>query len=713
MVVDVDVEFNPEQEEIDEIGIQVKQVTYESRPDLAKYHARELLNYTVAELWDMLTGEFELHFDDGFIITNWKETVYSSYAWEFHRRYPNTPMLIKHHVGSILRNGSRLGSGTHLTLLGNTMWSTHDIYMQDPTVNRDILSEMVYRLTNQMYVDLTYRLEEYVMSTDITDLMEVIRHPKIQEIKDRMEPTKQSIKITYDEIREVLNNGNDLPINPISLAVRSKLVNEMQILQCIGPRGFLTDIDSDEFRHPVMRGYGEGIRLFHDSLIESRSAAKSLLFSKSPLQEAEYFSRRLQLMSQIVQNLHHGDCGTTDYVLWHVRDKQVYEGTTVFAGDLKSLEGKHYLHDDGTLHTIRDTDKHLIGQSLKVRSVLHCAHPDPYGICSTCFGELSLSVPDGSNIGHMCCTSMTQKSSQSVLSVKHLDGSSTIESIRLRQDVKKYLAVASDGNSYLMANAIRNKNAHLVIPANAAANLTDINNVRNIEDLNISMLSQITEMSMYFGAPQQGDPAPDLELNVSKDRRRASMTYGLLNYIRQYGWSSDDFGNYVINMDKWDWSQPIMSLPLKHFNMSDHSKEIADMLESSVKEMKKRDKGVSPDAFLVEFADAVNSRLNVNLAVLEVTLYGAMIVSAEKQDYRLPKPGTERGLGVMETSMDRRSLSAAMAYEGQYYNFIDPYSFLLTNRPNHLLDGVLLPELVYGKQKRAPSEGRKRLRDMA
>lgn len=705
MVLSNDVDFIPDVEP-EEDSAPFTMVSDAPRTDLVRYAARTLLNYTVEQLWDMLTGEFELHFDDGFIVTNWKETIYSAYAWEFHRNYPNTPMLMKHHVKSVL-NGKRLGSGTHLTLLGNVMWSTHDHYINDPVVNRDILSEMIYRITNKMYVDLTYRLEEYVISMCYVDIAAVINHPRVQAIKAKMEPSKKSIKDTYDGISEILHNGVDLPNNPISMVVRSGLVNEMQIKQCIGPRGYMTDIDSFEFRHPIMRGYAEGIRLFHDSLIESRSASKALLFSKSPLQEAEYFSRRLQLMSQIVQNLHHTDCGTTEYLRWTVRDKVVLDNETLFQGDLKNIEGKHYL-EDGVLKTITTSDKHLIGKTLLMRSVLHCAHPDPYGVCSVCFGELSLSVPEGSNLGHMCCTSMTQKSSQSVLSVKHLDGSSTIEAIRLQQETKKYLAVAQGGSSYLLAPALKGKNMKLVIATQYAPNLTDINNVREIEDLNIGMVSMIPEIGISI-INAKGEEEPLVELSVTEQRRQSSMTYGLLNYIRRVGWGSDANGNYTVDMKDWDWNEPILSLPLKHFNMSDHSKEIADMLESSVKEMRKRDKGVSPDAFLVEFSDAVNNRLSVNLAVLEVTLYGAMIVSAEKQDYRLPKPGTERGLGVMETSMDRRSLAAAMAYEGQYNNFIDPYSFLLTNRPNHILDGVLCPELVFAKPGRSASDRRKRV----
>lgn len=663
-----------------------------------RLEARGLLAFEVDELWDILTGEFVLCFDDGEIVTNYKETLYSLYSWAFHQKYPKTPLLMKHHVGHFL-NERRLGSNTHLELLGSVMWSTHDAYAADPTFNpaelpqlRDTLSEMIYRTMNTMYNELTHRLEENVVSIDITDFMNVMKHPKVKEIKDNIKPTEASIKDAYDRTTEILRNGIDLPDNPLSLAMRSNLVSDSQLMQCLVARGFLTDTDSHQFPHPILRGFAEGLRSFHDSFIESRSAAKSLLFSKAPLQDAEYFSRRLQLMSQVVRTLHHGDCGSTEYNYWNVRPKVVELGETLFGGDLKQLEGKNYLDVDGKLKPIKAGDKHLIGRTLKMRSVLHCAHPDPYGVCSTCFGELSLSVPDKTNLGHMCCTSMTQKSSQSVLSVKHLDGSATIESICLRPGEDKLLAVMPGGSSYMLAEALKGKEAKIVIPERFATNLTDINSVRNVEDLNISRVSEMTEIGIITAF--KGVPQPMASIHVGMDHRLASMTYSLLNHIKVVGWDVDDNGNYVVDMADWDWSKPILTLPLKHFNMSDHSKEIADTLESSVVQMKARDKTVSPDAFLVELNDLVNNRLSVNIAVLEVITYATMIVSAENQDYRLPKPGTDRDLGVMEMTMDRRSLSAAMAYEGQYDNFIDPLSFLLRGRPSHPLDAILMPAEV-------------------
>lgn len=118
------------------------------------------------------------------------------------------------------------------------------------------------------------------------------------------------------------------------------------------------------------------------------------------------------------------------------------------------------------------------------------------------------------------------------------------------------------------------------------------------------------------------------------------------------------------------------------------------MLESSVDKLQERDQNASADTALVELFDLVNDKLTVNLAVLDVVIYGTMIVSAEDNNYALPKPWGECGLGVMRASMANRSLSAAMAYEGHREIIVSPISFINTNRAEHPMDGLICPEAL-------------------
>lgn len=667
---------------------------------LRRINATKLLQYTTGQLWDMLTGKFILVFSDGEIETNDKMTLYSSYAWNFHRQFPNTPLLKMHHVQDLLGD-TRLGSNTHLDLLRNAMWSVYDHYMQTGQYEklgfkeidfRDRLAKMIYQINNQMYNDLIIRLEAYVTSLDIVDFMEVLNHPRIKAANDTVEPTAESIEATYAIISDTLLDGVSLPDNVLSKAARSQLVKINQLLQCVGPRGFLTDIDSSQFPHPIMRGYAMGIRSLHDSMIESRSAAKALTFSEAPLQQTEYFSRRLQLLGQSVQNLHPGDCGTTEYLLWTVRGSETRNGKRM-PGDLKLLEGKYYLGDDGKLKMVRTTDRQLVGKTIKMRSVLHCGHLDPYGVCSTCFGELHLSVPARTNIGQMCCTHLAQQSSQSVLSTKHLDSSASIEGIQLDQETRKWLRVSVDQNSYLLAESLKGKGVKLLIASSQAPNFSDVKEVDNVRKLNSAHISQLEDISLEVTTTSSKGVqlVEQIGLNVSVHRRMAFLTYDLLEYAQKNGWIIDNDGNYTIDMKDWNWNKNLLTLPMIHFNMSDHSKDIATLLESSVDQLYERDQNMDPDAILGQLYDLVNEKLSVNCAVLEVVLLSTMVISADKGNYAMPKPWTTRGLGVMRMTMANRSASIAMAYE-KHADFINsPVSFINRHRPDHPMDMILMP----------------------
>lgn len=124
---------------------------------------------------------------------------------------------------------------------------------------------------------------------------------------------------------------------------------------------------------------------------------------------------------------------------------------------------------------------------------------------------------------------------------------------------------------------------------------------------------------------------------------------------------------------------------------------MANMIESTVGQMKTRDTDISPDAFLAELYDLVNSKLVINLAVLEVVMYGIMVVSALDENYSLPKPYTDSGLGVMRLIMTRRSLSALLAYQGIKPAIIDPINYIGKNRMPHIFDDVVMPELLNKK----------------
>ncbi len=667
---------------------------------MKRVKVRTLMGFTTEQLWDLLEGEFILVMDDGEVQVHEKEVIYSSYVWEYHRKYKETPFLLKHLVKTSL-NGKRLGADTHLELINSVLWSVYDTYrLQVPNTTQliDDLAKMSYEISNQMYNDLTYRLEEYVTSLDVLDFLKVTTHPVIKAELATMESTEAGIAKVHAAIKNLIYNDPAFSTNAVANAVRSGIASEGQAMQCLGPRGFLTDIDSHLFKHPIRRSVAAGIRSMHDSMIESRSAAKALIFSTDPLQKSEYFSRRQQLICQNVQHLHLGDCGSQHYLHWPVRDARM-EGSTKIASDLKTIAGKYYLDEaDGTLKVIRETDSHLMGKTLKLRSVIAgCNHPDPYGVCEICYGETSLAIPADSNLGHITCVAMTADLGQLILSTKHFDGSSVVEGIALKPHEKKYLSAPINGNNYFLNADLKDQEVSLIIAASQAMGLTDVNLVDNVESLNISRVSEFDTVMLQVVDKKGSDLVP---LTVSVNGRLSNMTHQLLKHIKQKGWtlsatsSTSKDNNYIIDMTGWDYSQPILVLPMRHFNMSDHQGEIADMLEATMKDMEYRSSVVHPGSMLIELHDLVNRRLSINLSILEIILYSSMIVSAENNDYSLPKPWTQSGIGVKQMLLTERSIGATMVYERHRETLIDPASYTRTNRMDHVMDALIVPEIM-------------------
>lgn len=694
---------------------------------LKKYLARSLLDFSIDQLWTMLTGRFILRFDNGAEIeTNFKDVIHSSYAWEFHRLYRKTPLLPKHLTSVVIGNG-RMGSSTHLKALGNAINSAHDAYITDraqqfvtldngETIDvdefKDRLAELEYRNTNLLYNHSIHNLEAYVVGIDMKQIYEVMSHPTIlntnnalphlyEEIErkwsDRNYRMKEGQKIidnAHDVVRKTAHTAPELRNNPLAQVMISGLVNESQTLQVISARGYLTDINSDLFTDPILVGYGHGLRTIHDSGIESRSASKSLLFTKDPLREAEYFSRRLQLVSFNLQNLHHGDCGSTDYIELTIRDTEYApDGKVKTKSDLDTFQGKIYLAEDGTLKALQKSDKHLIGRQIKMRSVRHCWHEDPVGVCSTCVGELVNYLPKGSNLGHVACVTLASKSSQNVMSIKHNDGNSNVDSIVLSPEFRHLLKVSMDGNSYMLEPSVQKLSPRIIIRSEDAGNLNDIFLPKRVEEMAIGRVTNLTNIAIQVIV--EGVPTEPVPVMVALGNRLASFTHPMLNLIKRNGWSHNERGHVVIDMEGWDYQDAFLSLPMKHFNMSDHSKELADMLESTVTELEIRDKEVDPTAFMLEFHDVVNQKLDVNFAVNEIVVYASMIVSAENRDYGIPKPWTTAGLGVKDITMRYRSLAAEMAHESHHAVLLSPASYVDTNRMPHPFDGVLMPFEMY------------------
>jgi len=643
---------------------------------MQRIHARELAAMPKSQLWGLPDVDLTIIFDDGEVVADQRQAIFSSYMWGLYNVLPQTPALKKHFIGN-----QRVGTDTHLKLINQVRWDAFDAYGQD--LDNEQLSHYCLKLVNDYYNDMTEYLEPEVTTLGILDIMEVMAHDEVFEVNNSVSSTDKSIVHAHRTIERVLKDPNELEENILARSVRSGLVKIGQVLQCVGPRGSVTDIDSNIFPYPTQAGFASGLYRFYDSLIESRTAAKSLTFTEKPLQDTEYFNRRLQLLAATIRDIYDGDCGTTDYLSWQMG-----------AGDLQAFAGKYYLKDDGSLGVIYDNEecrKTLVGKSIKIRSILHCNTPDSGFVCATCYGEMERSIPHNTNIGHVAATSLCKQASQQVLSVKHLDTSASSSGLRLSDYEQRYVRLGSDPNLIFLAQRLEGKKVKLYINAAEAERLSEVKTADNVEILLPTHISQLTQVGFRVEKDNGKDDGDWVQ--VSNGSRVSSLSREMLVYLRNHSWVLLEDGGIEIDLSKWDIDMPLFSTPRRQENMLDYMATIEKFLKAvkkggSVKSLKDFD---TVDDALRGFYELVSSRLFVNIVHQEILVKVCMVRSSRDRDYRVPLRGNKLEFGKFDFNIFNRSEGPAMAYQNHKQQWNNPATYLVTKRPPHPLDSILLP----------------------
>lgn len=646
---------------------------------------RQILALSSEAIWALEDRKFILVFDDGDLETDTRLTQYSWYTMIFNRMYPQAPVYKRYHIGK-----ARIGEHTTAELMETSLFETKDWFEeqgQGHILDLDHSRQIVYDTFQDIYNDFTMNVPESVSSICILDFIDIVTHPKIKEINAATKASPNSIEHTYTAVKSILLDEKELVGNPVAKVAKSGLVSMGQILQCVSVRGYLTDINSRIFHTPVLTSYTQGITKLYESMVESRSASKALWFAKDPVADSEYFNRRMQLVCATLKNIHPGDCGSQHYIEWKIT-----------SSNFENLLGKKYLDDDGKLKALikRDRNK-MIGRTLKTRSILKCQHIDPYGVCDTCFGELANAIPRKTVLGHVSATTLCEILSQRVLSTKHLDGSTSVETFKITEHDQIYIREgSSESHLRLMAELQVADQVNLVIPHQYAPRLTDLNRVKHVRELPIERLAELVEVQVEV---INDGAINSVTVSTSMGSRRAFLTELFLSYVKDVGWETTPRGDYLIDLSDWDFEDDVFELPQRHLNTVEYMTMIENFIKASPSANKTRARNSkrmnsgsysTTEEALVAFDDLINSKLSVNVAHLEAILLSTMAIDPENHDHRMPVDRLNGVVGYYEDNMWFRSLSATMAYEKQGAVLSDIRTFIIENRPDHPLDYLVV-----------------------
>ena len=642
-----------------------------------RYLVRDLIQVPIEEMKrSPEAARIFLTFDDGEIESTSRECIHARFCWEMYSIFPHIKVSKEHHLVHYRR---RITPSTTGEILNKIKWDCtflcheHGIFPGLPES-----CEKIYAITDM--IDAFYHeLRHFSVFVSSMDFIELQHHPEIskamQELREKPAVVPADIPRTYNVIKNVIDHDKAYRRNTFVMTTKSESTKIGQLNKCIGPNGYIADVDSRIFRKPVIDSFVTGITNIRDLIMESRTAAMSIFYQKHAMQQSEYLTRMLQLAAECVFRVRPGDCGSKRYLEVPIRKRS----------DLKDMTGIWYLDPDTeTEKPITAKSFHLLKRVVRVRSVLHCQLNDRFGVCAKCYGQLADSLFETDNIGHIAATVLQQFITQMILSNKHLVASASGESVQLTAEDQEYIRPkGEDGSTFYINPALKGKRFTISFSGENAGRLQDI---MYIEDLMTSSPSRLTQLDDLFFRVYRGDElVREYPLCVSTKSQKAFFTIPMLEYIRTHGWKIDQGSNYEISMDHWDFADPLIELPMVQYSTPAHMMAVKEMLttDSSKENKHTISRYPNPSAALLAFHDLVKLRLNVNFSHLQTIILTYLCTDPANFDFRIPAIKSTGKLMPYKDIMITRDFALAMSYEKHFDTFRSMRTYVIKQRHPH------------------------------
>lgn len=648
--------------------------------------ARDIAQMSEQQVFDIPKGtKLNIKFADKTVLCGRASTIYTWYLWHIHRVFSGVPINSDHHLLD-----AKVTPKSHMQLMAKIRRTVIEYNGIEKQAVIEKLNHAIYDAFNNQYNGMTVRLEEYITSISIIDFIEVEYHPEIKRLNDELinnvHAVPADIEHAHAGIAKVLKEDPALRNNAVARTLRHSLVREGSIMQSVSARGFVKEVDSYQFPVPIKTGFIRGMNTYTAYATESRTATTAEFMTKNPMRKSEYLNRELQLLTSSVKRIHFGDCGSKESLLFIGPAKE----------HMKDLEGTHHFTESGEELIIGAKDYHLVGKPLRIRSIWTCKHPDRYGICSSCYGELNNNIIPTDHIGHISAVEQQSDQSQLILSFKHFVNSVALMLFDITDEAAMYFTrnpkVAPQG----IFVKPEHKGASIVIYPEEGQNIDDLKYLDSLDKISENRFTAITAMGFITGTP--GKERREL-VGTEVNNRVPFLTREALEYITVHGYTINDKGAYVISLSEWDFDKPLLGLPKKQFSAEEYSDLIKRFIKGTRTGKKKpTDPPVitdfeHPDKALQEFHNIVSERLNVNLIHLQLILYGAMAYRPEEGKYNIPMPQDRRDGVFVKTSakMKRGNYAVSMAYQQQIETLFDPESYMQDgDRPTSEYDHILM-----------------------
>jgi hypothetical protein len=502
----------------------------------------------------------------------------------------------------------------------------------------------------------------------------------VNEIGYSEKQTEQAIAKVHSTVKSVLYGDTpELKFNSIKKMCNADIVSPGQMIQLIGPRGFLHDINGSVFKYPIDTGYAEGLRTLYDSAIESRSASRAMFMQTDPLEQSEYFNREMQLLCSIIHSIEGESCTGYSTIPWPVE-----------AGQLQLLRGKYHMVD-GKAELIWDSIDHLVGNFIHIRSITGCGNRNTQTVCKTCLGWSAEVMQPGTNIGYSIVTVLCAIISQLMLSTKHYEASVGSQQIEITDRMSKWLrACKHDTSKLLLQKNMVKKHPIIRLEVDSVRQLNNILSV-DVTELSPSVITNCKSIGIVEGnlAGEALGPTDDFKTMIAG--QGIFLSTEVLTYLKANGWVSTP--KYIeFQLKNWDPEVPIFGTPRLGDNILLFLKEVKSFIMPTKESEKSITSYTSRGQAVAEFTGLLQKRqhLKFNLIQVEIFVRACMTVNdGTKDNYLLPHPKQSFVFRSAKHCLYKRSLTTLLAYETQAAAIADGSWYRVADRVTHMMDPIL------------------------
>lgn len=608
--------------------------------------ARKLLSKDPIEIKNNIRGPgFKVLFEDNeTVVMSGPDIVLSRYYWEFIKKLN---MKITSNLAiTKFYDGGYYTSGSHKDYLE----TVYKIYIKEYVIPNGLLDfkimedswKVMFEIMNALYSELQYNILEYGVSLSILDFIDLQKDTELIKAidvgrRDNLNPTH--VETVGGIVKDVLVKNPD---NNLSKLYNCGVTNKTQVGHTIGRRGFVTDINNMIYSEAVDSNLSLGLDGFYDLSCESAVMAKALKLQEFGIKYSEWLQRELHLSAMSIGSVKLVDCGNRYYHDWYIKDKN----------DLSLIEGTNILVDGKEVEADRVIHSNLIDTIVPMRRVNDCLLLKSGHVCYKCLGAATYSMPSFASTSHTLLTLAMSVIGQLMLSAKHHTDSTILKDITLNSITSKYFTTK---NSDFYIKEGKDIQIHLSQDSYYGFRLLSTSARSKISNIDTSKFSKIDRM--FVSSKVNNNNTKEI-VDIKLDGRYGILDQDFIIHSLDNTTLSSN-GEYIIDMT--GYKGRVLYLENKEFAYDQFNSEFKSLLLS----YGGKKKNTTVEKAITDIFNYLNTKLNVNIKIVEVMVAGLTIESRADLDYSIGLNRETREVISYKEAILNRTIGVSLGFQEQ------------------------------------------------